>query len=311
MILLELSFIMDKRKTGIALFITLMVIASIMSIIAVSFTYLEKVQKSAGTTSALIQANIFYGNTVAILKKFFPTGSDNREKLELIYSMPLILNDDQSEFSVTLSCQALMSGVPINWLDNKQTKKNPEQETLANEVLKNVMELYQIENTNALQELLLEEITGVSSQNNNYKPRLKKQKGINSKQQFNKLILDYTLKYDDDHALAVPWEKYFSFLPVTTQTRIDGVFLSPEFISVAFDIPLEVVQSEWIIGESTLSTFLQNSGVVATINKKIYANKALNAMHCEERFLYQEKQYEFKFNYIEGRSNNFEFNGQK
>jgi len=46
-ILLELSFIMDKRKRGIALFITLMVIASIMSIIAVSFSYLEKVQKDA------------------------------------------------------------------------------------------------------------------------------------------------------------------------------------------------------------------------------------------------------------------------
>jgi hypothetical protein len=34
-------------------------------------------------------------------------------------------------------------------------------------------------------------------------------------------------------------------------------------------------------------------------------------MHCEETFAYKDRQYKFKFNYIEGRSNNFEFNGQK
>ena len=311
MILLELSFIMDKRKTGIALFITLMVIASIMSIIAVSFSYLEKAQKDAGTTSALIQANLLYGNTVEILKRFFPSGSDNSEKLTLIYSMPLVLSEDKSGFTVNLTCQALMIGVPINWLDDKQFSKVPDKSTLAKAVLTYVSELYEIEDPNRLEEVLLKAITGKSSTHEDYKPRLEEQKGIVSKQQFYRILTNYALSYDDQKILTIPWDKYFSFIQVNGKNKIDGNYLSPEFISAAFDIPIEIVQDSWIVGESTLTTFLKDNGNLEPINNKIYANKALNAMRCEETFAYKDRQYEFKFNYIEGRSNNFEFNGQK
>lgn len=311
MILLELSFIMDKRKTGIALFITLMVIASIMSIIAVSFSYLEKVQKDAGTTSALIQANLLYGNTIEVIKRFFPAGSDNSEKLTLMYTMPLVLSEEKSGFALNLNCQALMIGAPIGWLDPKQTTKVPEKTTLSREVLGKVMERYEIEDPNGLEEILLQEITGKHTANEDYVPRLVSNKGINSKKQFDQLLLTYALRYDDLKALNVPWEKYFTFVPFDEKTKIDGSYLSAEFISAAFDIPIEIVQDGWILGESTLSTFLKENGIVAPINNKIYANKALNAMHCEQTFAYQERQYTINFNYIEGRSANFEFNGQE
>jgi len=311
MILLELSFIMDKRKTGIALFITLMVIASIMSIIAVSFSYLEKVQKDAGTTSALIQANLLYGNTIEVIKRFFPAGSDNSEKLTLMYTMPLVLSEEKSGFALNLNCQALMIGAPIGWLDPKQTTKVPEKTTLSREVLGKVMERYEIEDPNGLEEILLQEITGKHTTNEDYVPRLVSNKGINSKKQFDQLLLTYALRYDDLKALNVPWEKYFTFVPFDEKTKIDGSYLSAEFISAAFDIPIEIVQDGWILGESTLSTFLKENGIVAPINNKIYANKALNAMHCEQTFAYQERQYTINFNYIEGRSTNFEFNGQE
>jgi hypothetical protein len=309
-ILLELSFIMDKRKTGIALFITLMVIASIMSIIAVSFSYLEKVQQDAGKTSALIQANLLYGDTVAILKRFFPASTDNSDKLALIYTMPLILNESKSGFALHLTCVPLMIGTPITWLDPKQTTKTPEKTTIANEVLTNVMEQYELQDPNGLEEMLLENITGKRLQNIDYEPRIRQQKGIVSKQQFDNIILNYALAYDDQKALNVPWEKYFSFVPINEKTQIDGNYLSAEFISMAFDIPLEIVQEGWIVGESTLSTFLQNNGILSPINKKIYSQKALNALSCEQMFDYKEQQYTYKFDYIEGRSTNFEFNGQ-
>jgi len=315
-ILLELSFIMDKRKTGIALLITLMVIASIMSILAVSFSYLEKVKKDAGVTSALIQANILYGNTLEVLKRFFPPKSDNSKKLALIYSMPLMINEEKSGFAMTLICEPLISAVPINWLDEEVSPDVPEKNTLAKDILSYIVENYNIQDPNGLEELLLQSIIGKERENKVYKKRLNRQKGIISKQQFESIITEYVLKYDDINALKIPWEKYFSFFEVNKKTKIDGVYPSAEFVSAAIDIPIEIVRNGWEhddINEepiTTLSSFLRDNGY-AQPNKKVFSEKALNAMHCEQRFAYKDKQYGFKFNYIEGRSSNFEFNGEE
>jgi hypothetical protein len=310
-ILLELSFIMDKRKRGIALFITLMVIASIMSIIAVSFSYLEKVQKDAGITSSIIQGDLFYKNTISVLKRFFPAKQDNSEKLKLIYTMPLVLSEPKSGFGLTLTCEPLLSGVPINWLEEGSKWKTIEKTNLAKDVLMQIMEQYDIAEPTKLEELIMQEITGDVSQDQEYDPRVKQQKGIVSKEQFYRVITDYRLLYDDTKAMLVPWEKYFSFSQVNAKTNIDGVYLTPEFISVAFDIPIEIVLDSWIVGESTLVGFLRENAIVAPINNKIYSKKALNAMHCEQRYAYRDGQYRFNFDYIQGRGTNFEFNGKE
>jgi len=307
---------MDKRKTGIALFITLMVIASIMSIIAVSFSYLEKAQKNAGSISALIQANILYGNTSDILKKFFPKGSKDSKKLNLLYTLPLALTEEKSGFMLNMRCQPLITSVPINWLDEESFKKVPEKSTLAKDVLLYIVDFYNLENPNGLEKMLLEAITGKSFTNKDYESRLKIQKGIISKQQFMRIITDYALKYNDRQALSIPWEKYFTFIEVNDETLIDGAYPSAEFISVAFDIPIETIEDDWInditTGQvTTLSSFLKDNNYANPPNKKIYATKAINAMHCEQIFIYKNNQYGFKFNYIEGRSSNFEFNGQE
>lgn len=302
---------MDKRKRGIALFITLMVIASIMSIIAISFSYLEKVQKDAGATSAIIQGNLLYTNTLTILKRFFPSGRDNAEKLELIYTMPLMLTEAKSGFGLNLSCEPLMVGVPINWLNKDLTKKVPEKTDLAKTVLTTVMERYDIEEPNGLEDFLMQAIIGKTTQNREYTPRVTLKKGIFSKEHFNRIIKDYYLRYDDPKVLTIPWDKYFTFGQVTQTTKIDGLYLTPEFISVAFEVPIEIVQESWISGESTLVSFLKENSIVVPVNKNIYTNKALNAMHCEQSYAYKGEQYAFNFDYIEGRSGNFEFNGKK
>ena len=303
---------MDKRKQGIALFITLMVIASIMSIIAVSFTYLEKVQKDAGTTSSIIQGDLLYNNTLVKLKQFFPPKSDNSDKLDLLYSTPLPLNEPKSGFSLTINCQPLMTGVPISWLDEDLTKGVPEKSRLAREMLQKIIMKYEVEEPAQLDELISQAVSGKHSYNNDFTPRVESQKGIVSKRAFENIIIDYALRYDDIKVLNIPWERYFSFTKVDSKTKIDGAYLTTEFISVAFDIPLEIVQDSWITGESTLRSFLNENSVTPPNNmKKIYSNRALNAMHCEQTYAYKDRHYRFNFNYIEGRSSNFEFNGQE
>ena len=311
LILLELSFIMDKRKRGIALFITLMVIASIMSIIAVSFTYLEKVQKDAGTTSAILQGNLLHKNTVSILKRFVLEGKDNSETLKLIYENPLPLSEPKSGFGLMLSCNPLMVGVPISWLDSSLFPQTPKKAVLAKDVLTLVMERHDIQEPNELENLIMKAVTGKVSQNEDNAPRIRSKRGISSKAQFDRIISDYRLRFDDSKVLLVPWERYFSFTKIDKKTQIDGAYLTPEFISVAFEVPIEIVQDSWIIGKSTLQSFLSENSIDASVvPSKFFSNKALNAMHCEETYAYRDGQYRINFDYINGRSGNFEFNGK-
>ncbi|SFV60121.1 hypothetical protein MNB_SV-12-1014 [hydrothermal vent metagenome] len=307
---------MDKTKRGIALFITLLVIASILSIVAVSFSYLEKVQKDAGKMSAIIQGNLFYKNTTDILKRFFPKGKADSKKLDIIYSIPLMLSEPKSGFNINLQCKPLMVGVPIKWLDESFTKKSPARLDLARDVLSKIMELYEIEEPNQLEEIILSWVNGVSREDSEYEERLRHKKGIISKKQFDRIILDYRLRYDDEKVFKIPWERYFVFVDVTKDVIIDGAYITAELISVAFDIPLQSVKDEWLIENDidekkmTLVEYLAQNASGEVINKKLFSKNALNAMHCEERYAYRNSYYSFSFDYSKERSTNFEFNGE-
>ena len=315
-ILLELSFIMDKTKRGIALFITLLVIASILSIVAVSFSYLEKVQKDAGKISALVQGNLLYKNTTQILKQFFPKGKADSKKLEMVYTMPLMLSESKSGFNIDLKCKPLITGIPIQWLDEKFTKKTPQRLDLAQDTLTKVMQKYEIDEPNRLEELILMQVSGIVEDNIEYKPRIKPRKGILTKKLFDRVLIDYRLKYQDENVFKVPWDKYFVFVEVSKKTTIDGAYITPELISIIFDIPLDSVRDSWMTKTSleedkiTLKKFLSENSLSDSFDNKLYSIKALNAMHCQERFAYKDRYYNFSFDYSDERNKNFEFNGE-
>jgi len=308
---------MDKTKRGIALFITLLVIASILSIIAVSFSYLEKVKTDAGKVSALIQGNLFYKNTTNILKKIFPKGKADSKKLKLVYNLPFSLSEEKSSFNINLVCKPLLNAIPIAWLDEKFTQKVPQKLDLARDILSKIMEKYEIKEPNSLEELILEPINDTTMSHGDIKPRINPKKGIFSKKQFDKILLNYRLKYDDDSVFNIPWDKYFVFKDISKKAKIDGEYITPELVSLILDIPIESVKSEWSINSDlqesekmTFKKFLEENGNLELFNNKLYSNQALNAMHCEERFFYREKQYSFSFDYSNERNRNFEFNGE-
>jgi len=313
---------MDKTKRGIALFITLLIIASILSIVAVSFSYLEKVQKDAGKVSALIQGNLLYKNTTEILKNFFPKGKADSKKLQMIYSLPLMIEEPKSGFSINLDCKPLLVGVPVRWLDENFDKNTTQKFELSKKVLSYILEKYEIEEPNRLEELIFGAITGQIDYEREYEPRLKHKKGIYSKKEFDKILLDYRMRYDDDKIFKVPWDRYFVFVDVTKQATIDGEYITPEVISAIFDVPLESVKDDWIpksissiddidMSEETqtLKSYLADNSI-GGFNKKIFSQKALSVMHCQERYSYRDLFYSFSFDYSEGRSKNFEFNGE-
>ncbi len=308
---------MDKTKRGIALFITLLIIASILSIVAVSFSYLEKVQIDASRVSAIIQGDVLYKDTTEILKRIFPKGKADEKKLNMIYTLPLMISEPKSGLNINLKCEPLLRGIPIKWLDEKFTEKIPQRLELAKKVLSSILEKFDIKEPNRLEELIISNLKGKNIEDIDYIHRLDMAKNIVSKEQFYKILLDYRLQYDDDNVFKISWDRYFVFVDVTQKALIDGAYITPELISMAFDIPIESVKDDWIesnnIDENedkiTLKKFLtQNS--IDGFDDKLFSDGGLNAMHCEERFAYRENFYSFSFDYSNERSLNFEFNGK-
>ncbi len=305
---------MDKTKKGIALFITLLIIASILSIVAVSFSYLEKVQKDASKVSALIQGNLLYKNTTEILKRFFPKGKVDSKKIDMIYNLPLILNEPESGFNINLKCNPLLIAVPIKWLDREFTKKKPQRLEFAQKILQSILEEYEIEEPNKLEEIIVAKVNGYDIESG-YQKRLKAKKGLFSKKEFYNILLDYRLRFDDIKVFKIPWDRYFVFIDVTTNAVIDGAYITPELISIAFNIPLQSVKDDWNIDnleedKMTLKKFLTQNGTSEAFDKKLFSETALNAMSCEESFAYKDRYYSFSFDYSDERSINFEFNGE-
>lgn len=306
---------MDKTKKGMALFITLLIIASILSIVAVSFSYLEKAQDDASEASSLIQGNLLYKNTINILKRIFPKGEVDSKKLDILYTLPLMLSEEKSGFMVNLQCSPLMVGIPIGWLDEEKTREIPEKYELARKVLTYIVETFELKEASALEQLIFSELSGIKEYSSDFEDRLGPPRGIFSKRQFEKLLLEYRMKYDDINVFKVPWDKFFVFIRLSDSAKIDGEYLSRELISAAFDISLDIVKDSWITDtklgkKQTLSSFLSENGSSSVANKKLFSEKGLNAMHCEETYAYRDKHYRFSFNYANERSANFEFYGK-
>ena len=306
---------MDKTKKGIALFITLLIIASILSIVAVSFSYLEKAHDDAGRSSALIQGNLLYQNTTDILKRIFPSGKSDSTKLDILYTIPMMISDEKSGFMLSLNCKPLMVGVPIKWLNETFTKKTPAKNELAYKILAYIYDTYEIKEPSALEQKIAMEISGIKEYSNDFEPRIKPNRGIVSKKQFDKILLEYRLEFDDVNVYKVPWERYFVFVDVSDKAVIDGEYLSAELIAAAFDIPLSTVSESWVIDpelnqKPTLKTFLQENGAMQSFDKKLFSEKGLNAMHCEETYAYRDGHYRFSFDYENERNRNFEFHGK-
>ena len=308
---------MDKTQRGIALFITLLIIASILSIVAVSFSYLEKVQRDASKVSALIQGDILYKDTTEILRRIFPKGKADGKKLNMLYTLPLMISEPKSGLNINLKCEPLLRAIPIKWLDENFTKQIPQRFELAKKILSSILEKFDIKEPNRLEELILSNITDIELEDREYSYRLDRAKGIVSKEQFYKILLEYRLQYDDDTVFKIAWDRYFVFVDVTQKALIDGAYITPEVISIAFDIPLESVKDDWVERSSnideekmTLKKFLTENDMAENFDKKLFSDSGLNAMHCEERFAYRENFYSFSFDYSNERSLNFEFNGE-
>ncbi len=298
-----------KKQQGFALMITLSVLSVIIALTMVLLSYFEEVQEDAQNTKALIQADIYYTDIVSLFnslpdkykKDFFP----------ILYKIPLPLTTEDNEFSLVLHCNSLSRGVNINWLGRENSGQEKVLWLMAQELLEELAQKYDIEDIGRLQEMLRQEMVGKAHFIQKEQSRLLQKKGIISYNQFKDIVSRYQFEVDDATINNIPWQKYFSFSPQVE--KVDGEYSSPELISYLFAIELSAVQ-EWAsyVDRGDLESFVNGNGGNYKKRESILAGKVfLDTTECLVDYALSKEQYRFKFEYIQGEAKHFEFYGKQ
>jgi hypothetical protein len=296
-----------KHRQGFALMVTLSVLLVLIALTMVLLSYFEEVQGDAADTTAMIQADVYYADIVGIFDKF-----KKKETLfSTLYRFPVPLQSKDGRFSMMLRCNALSSGVNINWLGLENNQGMHEAYSFAQTVFDTLVQEHNIEDASRLQEMLLEEIGGKDKFVQKEYSRIRQKNGIISYKQFAQIVSNYQLEVDDTKASRVPWKKYFTFS--NKAKVIDAAYSSPELISLLFDINLQAVR-EWYADpdKGSLESFVRDNGGDYASRKKLIAGKIfLEESQCTVTFKSREKPYNFRFEYIQGEAKHFEFYGKK
>lgn len=298
-----------KKRQGFALMVTLSVLAVIIALTTVLLSYFEEAQDEAGSTKALIQADVYYTDIITI----FQSIEDKKTLFSFLYRTALPIQDPDEKFAMVLECKALNRGVNVNWLGLSQNTERSALYNVAQNLFDFLVQEYGIQDPTRLLEILLEEITDNDNLITDTQRRLHQKKGIMSYQQFEALLARYQFEVDDENIGLVPWEKYFTFS--TGADKIDAAYSSAELIAYLFEIDLSLT-SEWVnsmeLDRPSLQDFVEQSGGDYAQSQNVLADKTfLDATECSVSYRFAKDQYRFRFEYIQGEAKHFEFYGKQ
>lgn len=291
-------------RKGFALLITLSVLAVLIALTGVLLQYFGEVRKEAMTTNALIQGNLYYTDIKKIIKKF----KERKTLFTTLYSMPVPFVSPDNRFNMILKCRPVANGVNINWLKYEDNSTMAVQYDAAEKVFEGLVQKYNFVDAERLKELIVAAIgnnknTLVREENS----RLPQKNGIISLQQFRQILERYQFEADDPKVSQVDWGKLFFFSKDINV--IDGDYLSPELISLLFDIDIATVKDDWVEGSSSLKDFVQSNG--GTYDPKLYAQKFLEEVQCDVQYTYRDERYAFAFRDTQEEVKDFEFYGKQ
>ncbi|SFV50758.1 hypothetical protein MNB_SV-8-1437 [hydrothermal vent metagenome] len=305
------------HKKGFALILTLSVLAVIIALTNVLIGYMDHVRRDATYTKALIQGNLYYADLKGMLERKFKS---NRKGLYTqLYQTSIPLASPDGRFSLMIHCRPLANGVNINWLGLGNDQGMQEQYTAALKVFEAIVQRYDLEDATRLQDMILEAIGKPGERFvQPEQSRLRQKNGIISYQQFEAILQRYQFEADDAKVSRVPWKKLFVFNEIKKDKKgkvirgdkIDGDYLSPELISLFFDIDLATVKEEWKESETKLKTFVQNMGEGDKYSTKLFTKAFLPMTGCEVSYRYGGERFMFTFEDIQKEVKNFEFYGK-
>lgn len=294
-----------KSRKGVALLITLAVVASMIALIGIAFGYLDSARAKASYKSALIESNYIFSRFAKTLKSGLGK-KPTTDTLNMFYSSPLSFSTQNQEFDIVFFCEASSNKIPFAWLAKKGDVKYQKQYEVAQRVFDELVSSANVRNPQKLESMIVSVLEGQSIRYGIKSFAIQK-KDIISKNILLDILSDYRFLEDDDSVFKIEWDKYFSYEEASGKNRgkIDAEFASPKLLSIIFDMDKSYVEDTFKAGE--LNKFMQEAGIDRSEYKQILADKAVADMVCEARFGYADNIYMLKFDYRSGNIKGFEF----
>ncbi|MEA3417778.1 MAG: hypothetical protein U9Q90_00085 [Campylobacterota bacterium] len=304
---------MDKMRKGVVLFITLSVIAAMLALVGVIFSYLEKSKGDASYTAALIQADLLFRDTNDAIKVLLGKAGKDEEMrktvLSTLYLAPMTLQPKEGDMFTTIDCQPLDNGVNINWLGYENNDSAQVRFSTVQSIFDDLVEQYALQDAALLLGMIQAEIDTEKSVAAENQSRLEQKKGMITRSLFRKIVRDYQFRADDPAVEQIAWEKFFSF--DRKEIPMDGNYLSAELIAILFGMELATVKEEWFEGDDLQDFVAENGGDLSRYNKELFSEKPTERMQCRISYGYQSNTYAFGFDYLEGKAEKFEFYGKQ
>ena len=294
---------MDKMRPAITLFITLAVIAAMLALVGVIFKYLEQARSKAEDKVALIEGDLLYSDVVKAIDRYVGK-KPSVGTLKNIYNVPIKIEEKKGPFNVLAACTPAHSAMPITWLSQTGGAKRERQNSLANIVFDDIALKNRFKSPNKLKDKLVAAIDSKEVVNFGLQGRLKRAVNYFSWSDFRKVLDAYAMSEGDNSVYKVNWNYYFAF--GKEFNAIDGNFMSSKLIEIVFGIDQQIVEEDFKSGH--LKEFLLNNGADMELYKTpLFAKGAVVALQCSVNYGFGKGMYSFKFNYIDGKVEDFEF----
>ena len=294
---------MVKMRPAITLFITLAIVVALLSLVGITFSYLSEARAKAESKAALIESDLIYADASNAVSKFVGK-KPSVGTLKNIYKIPITVSETKGSFRLLVACSPARAAIPISWLSQSGGAKREQMYNLASSVFDEIALKNNFRDVGRLKGMLSDAIMSKLSISFGKEGRLKRAKNYFGWSDFKSVLDEYYLQVQDDKVYKPNWNYYFSF--GREYEAIDGNFLSSKLIATIFNIDEQIVEEDFKSGH--LRKFVYDNGLDEELyNSKLFAKGAVVALTCNANYSFGKGSYAFKFNYINGKVEGFEF----
>ena len=294
---------MNKMRSAVALLITLSIIASMLTLMGVMFGYLGAAKKKAEIKASMLQANIMRDDVGTFLKQILGK-KPSKGRLKLLFQTPLAVSAENGEFNVAIACDPVANRINMAWLGMGEKAKDQKRFALAEAVFDMLTGRVNLRDSSLLKEKIIAAVRQKDSTKFGQPRRLNEKKGIITFERFMQIVDEYRFEVDDPSVYKIDWEKYFSF--GLKDDHLDGDFITPELLAFLYDVDINIVREGQKFGN--LDKSLEEIGGLSKDRYKwLFSQKPIPEAECRVSYSHGKGYYNFKFNYIAGRTENFEF----
>jgi len=275
-----------------------------IALMGVMFKYLDVTRGKAEEKAAMIQANLLSADVTQLLRHMLGK-KPSKSTMQTLFRTPLGLRAESGEFSMGITCKPLADRINIAWLGLGDRAKDQQIYALASSVFEMLTDNANLRDATLLREKVVAGLKLGSSNTFGTPSRLNKKKGIITFKKFQEILDDYRFEMDDAKVYRIPWQHYFSF--GTEERKIDGDFVSPELLAFLYDVDINVVKEDYMLG--SLNSFLSEIGESRDAYAWLFSKKTLAAAQCRASYTFRKGSYGFAFDYRHGRIEGFGFFG--